>query len=264
MERFGEKRTIWKFTNYWMINQLQWMWKDFVNKAQFENEKRWDCKLIAMYVERFVEQHTFWKFTNKSIAMKVERFGEKRTIWKFTNDWMVSQLQWWWKGLVNNTQFENSKIIGCMWKDLANKCKCHWTTVSVIETLSQILLHYYCYNTVTKNKNLCANSRAESAFNQLELFTVLSKQFLIDTQNACLGRQFDFFSISECFQYNIIGKHLNVFPSLMSGPPMHHVRHTRWQHQPHKSGNKVYPCKPFSFYLLSNKVRWTRYIDVKL
>ena len=117
------------------------------------------------------------------------------------------------------------------------------------------LFHYYYYNTVTESKNRCANSRAESAFNQLELFTVLSKQFLIDKQNACLGRKFDFFSISECFQYTIIGKHLNVFPSLMSGPPMHHVRHTHWQHQPHKSGNKVYPCKPFSFYLLSNKIR---------
>ena len=35
------------------------MWKDLVNNAQFEIQKRWDCKLIAMYVERFVEKREF-------------------------------------------------------------------------------------------------------------------------------------------------------------------------------------------------------------
>ena len=44
--------------------------------------------------------------------MNVEIFGGQPTIRKFRNDLMISQLQWMWKGLANNAQFENSQIHG--------------------------------------------------------------------------------------------------------------------------------------------------------
>ena len=68
-----------------------------------------DDKLVVMNVERIGEQRLIWKLEN---AMNGERFVVKPTIWKFTNDWMISQLQWMWKGLANNVQFENSQIHG--------------------------------------------------------------------------------------------------------------------------------------------------------
>ena len=88
VERIGEKRTIWKFTN---DSILQLMWKDLANNEQFEKSR-----MIGWHVN----------------CDECGNFCKKRTIWKFTNDSMISQMQLMWKNLANNAQFENSQMIG--------------------------------------------------------------------------------------------------------------------------------------------------------
>ena len=133
VERIGEKRTIWKFTN---ASILQLMWKDLANNAQFEKSRMigWhvNCDECGKFLQITHNLKIHKWFDDKSSAINVERFGKKCTIWKFTNDSMISQLQSMWKILANTTQFENSQIIG--WQINCNECGKIWRTTPHLKT----------------------------------------------------------------------------------------------------------------------------------
>ena len=70
-ERFVVKPTIWKFTNDWMISQLQLLWKCLANNVQFENSQIHGK--IACLQKRFT--HSWCIFVAKTIyALCLESF----------------------------------------------------------------------------------------------------------------------------------------------------------------------------------------------
>ena len=56
----------------------------------------------------------------KSIAINVEWIAGQRTIFRLENDRIASRLQWMWKEMQEDEQFENSQMIGCQVD--CNKC----------------------------------------------------------------------------------------------------------------------------------------------
>ena len=101
VERFGEQRTIWKFTNDWKISRLHWLWKDFAKNALYENSEMigWQVNCdVCGKIWRTTFNLKIHKWSDdKLIAMYVERCRKRRTVWKITNDRMISRLKWLWK-----------------------------------------------------------------------------------------------------------------------------------------------------------------------
>ena len=105
VERFVIKPTIWKFTNDWMISQLQRMWKDLAKNAQFENSQ--------------MIEWLGWMW--KDLANNTS----------FENSQMIGWLRWIWKDSANNASIENSQMI--IWQISCDECGkiCRKTTLSV-------------------------------------------------------------------------------------------------------------------------------------